>query len=94
MSELNEEEAVKKIFEYAVALKQSGKSDSEVEQTLVEKGIDKEGASVIVKAASKSGYQYREQDNDSGGMGWLIWIVILIVVNICSAIFDWPFWIY
>jgi hypothetical protein len=24
----------------------------------------------------------------------LIWIAVIIVVNVLSAIFDWPFWVY
>lgn len=35
-----------------------------------------------------------EVDDDGGGMGWLVWILILGGVNLCSWIFDWPFWIY
>jgi hypothetical protein len=35
-------------------------------------------------------------DGDSGGgiPGWLIWIALLIGINVCSYLFDWPFWIY
>ena len=34
------------------------------------------------------------EEKESGGFGWAIWIVVLIVVNLLSWIFDWPFWIY
>ena len=94
MSEKNEEDLVRKVFEYAVALKQSGKTDVEIEENLMQQGLDKEGASAIVKATKNADLQYTEKDSGSGGMGWLIWILVLIVVNVCSAIFDWPFWIY
>lgn len=35
-----------------------------------------------------------EHDSDSGFPSALIWIGILIIVNLLSWIFDWPFWIY
>ena len=94
MSEMSKEDVAKKVLEYTVALRQSGKTDSEIEQILTEQGIDKEGARTIVNATKNTSYQYGEQESDSGGMGWLIWILILVGVNVCSAIFDWPFWIY
>ena len=34
-------------------------------------------------------------DSKGGGIGgWVILIVILVVVNFLSWVFDWPFWIY
>jgi hypothetical protein len=34
-------------------------------------------------------------DDDGGGCsGWLIWIGILVVFNVLSYIFNWPFWIH
>jgi len=33
-------------------------------------------------------------DEDGGGMGWLIWIGALILINVLSWAFDWSFWIY
>jgi hypothetical protein len=29
-----------------------------------------------------------------GAMGWVVFIAIILVVNLLSYIFDWPFWIY
>lgn len=34
------------------------------------------------------------EEKEGGGYGWAIWILVLIVVNLLSWIFDWPFWIY
>lgn len=42
----------------------------------------------------------RGYNNDSGsggssrGMGWLIWIGIIIGVNVLSYVFHWGFWLY
>jgi hypothetical protein len=29
-----------------------------------------------------------------GMMGWVVFIGILLLVNLLSYIFDWPFWVY
>ncbi|MEO8498035.1 MAG: hypothetical protein ABI614_23465 [Planctomycetota bacterium] len=29
-----------------------------------------------------------------GGMGWLIWIGVIILINVLSQVFNWGFWIY
>ena len=34
------------------------------------------------------------KSNDGGGMGWLIWIGLLVLINLLSYLFNWPFWIY
>ena len=38
-----------------------------------------------------------EKDGKQGGSrvaGWLIFIAILVVLNILSAVFDWGWWFY
>jgi len=30
----------------------------------------------------------------SGGLGWLIWIGALLVINLLSYLFNWGFWLY
>lgn len=35
-----------------------------------------------------------DDGQSQGGGGWLMWILILVVINILSYIFDWPFWVY
>jgi len=29
-----------------------------------------------------------------GGGGWLVWLLVLGGLNLCSYLFDWSFWIY
>jgi len=40
--------------------------------------------------------QFRDTTSagDGGAMSWLVWIGLLILINVLSAIFDWPFWVY
>ncbi len=37
--------------------------------------------------------EYVEGEEQSGG-GWLIWIGMLVLINMLSYVFDWPFWVY
>jgi hypothetical protein len=29
-----------------------------------------------------------------GAVGWLVFIGLLILINVLSYIFEWPFWVY
>jgi hypothetical protein len=31
---------------------------------------------------------------DTGIPGWIVWIGILVIVNLLSWLFNWPFFIY
>lgn len=33
-------------------------------------------------------------DDEGGGMGWLIWIGLILLINFLSWAFNWGFWIY
>ena len=33
-------------------------------------------------------------EEDDHVVGWLIFILIIVLVNVLSMIFDWPFWLY
>jgi hypothetical protein len=33
-------------------------------------------------------------DDEGGGLGWLVWIGALLLINFLSWAFDWSFWIY
>ena len=104
MDNRNKEEIIKKIFDHAVALKKAGKSDSQIKEDLLQKGIDENSSNeVIEKIKTIDLFNYQggeglgeisEEKESSGISGVLILVVILIVVNIMSASFDWPFWIY
>jgi len=93
MSDNNDKELIDQIYAYAIELKNSGKSDSQIQEALVEKGLDEESSKTVVDNLSNAEAQNAEGES-SGFPSWLIWIALLILVNILSAIFDWPFWIY
>lgn len=95
MSESNEqEELIQEVYAHAIDLKKKGYTDPQIRQNLIQKGLDKESAQAVVKNMNDAIAKNAPADDDSGGMGWLVWIAILIGVNVLSAIFDWPFWIY
>ncbi|MCP4522530.1 MAG: hypothetical protein GY827_12690 [Cytophagales bacterium] len=102
LTEEQQQEVVKQIYQEAAELKQQGKTDDEIVATLKEKGLDAEMAASVVqnlnamieeRKAANNPYVEDDDDGDSA-WGWLIWIGILVVVNLLSYIFDWPFWIY
>ena len=71
----------------------AGVPQSEVVDQLVESGWEEDEARQLVQdigrkvtAAGSSG--------GGEGMGWLLWIGILVGVNVLSYLFDWPFWLY
>ena len=67
----------------------NGVAYSNIKASLEEQGLEKETAANIVNYVSNN------LEDDSGGLpGWLIWILVLIGINVLSAIFDWPFWVY
>ena len=92
MSDNKEEELVSQVYGFALELRKSGKNNDEIRAELIEKGLEKDVANTIV--SNLDNLETIQKDDDSGAYGWLIWIGILIVVNVLSAMFDWPFWIY
>ena len=79
-----------------------GKSAEETAQLLVENGWEQEAADKFVGsiAVSLANARYHAaqaesaKSNDGGGMGWLVWIGLLVLINFLSYVFNWPFWIY
>lgn len=96
-SKQSQQEKVEQIYAYAAELKKNGLSNPDIQQKLEEKGLDKEIAVAVVsnlnKASNKS-LRPQEEDEGSGAGRWLIYILILVGVNVLSAVFDWGFWIY
>jgi len=81
-------------------LKQEGKSDWEIEQELLMKGLDQDEAQTMIAktdramARQASGEERQSSSGLGAAGGWLIWIGVLILINVLSYAFDWPFWIY
>lgn len=94
MSEEPTEAEIHELVEAVASQLASGVPESEVVDQLVEAGWDQGEAAEVV---DKVGDNVREGGIAGGGgegMGWLAWIVILVVVNLCSWAFDWPFWLF
>ncbi len=65
-------------------------------QQLVENGWEKEDAEEFVGsiATQMAAARTRQKASGGGGTSWLIWIGLLLLINLLSYIFNWPFWIY
>lgn len=99
MENNNLELSKEQILLFAMYQIDAGKSDYEVEQALLMKNLNQEEAQIVIKQAHLAIRRSQQEgaqhgDEGSGVSGWLVWIGILILINILSAIFDWPFWIY
>lgn len=90
--EQSQEEVAEAIFKYAAELMGSGMPPAEVKAKLVEQGLGKETADIVVDNLTK--HMEEQKSGGSGAMGWLGLIGFLILINVLSYIFDWPFWIY
>ena len=51
-------------------------------------------AYLAVKDQIRQRVEVAEESEGGGGMGWLVYVVILLVINGLSALFGWSFWIY
>ncbi len=74
-----------------------GKSQADIASQLVANGWDQETAETFVSniAISLANAQsHAAQSSGGGGMGWLVWIGLLLFINLLSYLFNWPFWIY
>ncbi len=91
-------------FNYACELKRAGQNDYQIQSALQGQGLDEEAARRLVAYVNSvmpdsPPPQYNQTGAQQGGggssiPGWLIWILILVGINILSAIFEWDFWIY
>ena len=73
----------------------NGRKKSEVVQDLIDNGWDQAEAADFVNRIESNQTQSQADHKDHGsGMGWLVWIGILLFVNLLSYLFDWSFWIY
>ena len=104
MAEMTDKELLTNNYNLAKELKLAGKSDDEIKQAVIEGGLDEEKAigllrtlsNVSANSLSKNPDRVVEDDgsNDSGSSSWIFYVVALVVVNLLSWVFDWPFWIY
>ena len=105
MSETNERELLTKNYNYAKELKLQGKTDSEIKEAVKAEGLSEEKAIGLLNTLSKvsaNSMSAKPTDNlveDEGASegrshSWIFYVVALVVINLLSWVFDWPFWIY
>jgi hypothetical protein len=95
---------VKEIYRYAYDCKLKNMPAYQIEQALLNKGLDTTQVMVVMRNVNRLYDQRQSQNNapaDNGGGGGgggvpriLIYIGILVLINILSAVFGWGFWIY
>jgi hypothetical protein len=88
-----EEQAVQAVYDRAFQLKNQGKSSTQIKDALVSEGLDNESAKIVVNNMNQA-ITEQKRNESSGVGGWVIWIGLLLLINLLSWIFDWPFWIY
>ena len=75
----------------------SGESREKVIGDLVNNGWDEESANGFVSSVEQVIYAEHQQTSGhdgGGGLGWLVWIGALLVINGLSYVFNWGFWLY
>jgi hypothetical protein len=88
------------IEELAVSIAQalqSGRSQSSIVDEIIGDGQDQEHRENIAHFVSQIGQSVDSVDVEEDGgefSSWMIWIALLVVINVLSAMFDWPFWVY
>jgi len=94
------EKQTQALLVYAAELKQAGSSNLHIRKSLEAKGLNKDEALQIldyVNGMHEAANQVSTSSDDDEGSGVgriAIYIGILLLVNLLSYIFDWPFWIY
>ncbi len=72
---------------------QKGESPQEITQQLVNNGWKEDEAIGFVNSIQYE-LQSHQATGGSQGMGWLVWIGAILLINGLSYLFNWGFWIY
>lgn len=99
----NSSNEVREVYRFAYECKQKGLPDYQLEQTLMNRGLDPGDANLVTRNVSQT-FASRNQgggQSDQGGGGGgtkipsiVFYIGILILINVLSAVFNWGFWLY
>ncbi len=84
------------LYRIATSMKKEGKTDYDIEQALLMKGLNQDEARKVISRANATTVSASGQDEEkgNGAWGWLLWLGLLGLVNLLSYLFDWSFWIY
>ena len=94
-SDNNQKEAIQNLVHAIAEELRNGRKKGEVTQDLVDNGWDQAEASDFVNHIDSNLSQLQaDHSEDNSGMRWLIWIGVLLLINLLSYLFNWPFWVY
>jgi hypothetical protein len=72
-----------------------GESPEEIVQQLVDSGWQLDDAQGLVGTIQRQLHSAQQQPAGGGeGMGWLVWIGGIVLINVLSYLFNWNFWIW
>ena len=71
-----------------------GESPEAISQQLVDSGWDPDEATAFVGSIQQQLAQMQSNQGSDEGMGWLLWIGGILLINLLSYLFNWGFWIY
>ncbi len=92
MTPEEEKQLTEQIIAFIIELKNEGSSNTEIKNTLMDKGMDEDTARDWIKNVNS--HITHNGSGNSSIPGWAIWLLILVGINVLSASFDWPFWVY
>ena len=70
-----------------------GEDPQAVAQSLVDSGWEPDQANGFVGSIMQQ-MQAAQSGGSGEGMGWLLWIGGILLINFLSWVFNWGFWIY
>lgn len=73
---------------------QKGESPEEIVQQLTESGWEEQDAIGFVSSIKHQLEEPQHVSQGGGGMGWLVWLGGILLINLLSYLFNWGFWIY
>jgi hypothetical protein len=74
-----------------------GEDPDQIAQQLIDGGWKEDEAHGFVESIQHQliAQQHAQSGGGGGeGMGWLVWIGVILLVNGLSYLFDWGFWLY
>lgn len=93
----NQEAVNQEAYQYAVEQAKAGTSVQAIRINLQAKGLTEEEANKLIVAARaevRGVSSLNDSEEGGGGMGWLIYVAILVVINIILYVFDVGYIIY
>ena len=91
----NQKEAIQNLVHAITEELHNGRKNGEVTQDLVDNGWDQAEASDFVNHRESNLSQLQaEHSEHNSAMGWVTWVGVLLVINLLSYLFNWPFWVY